>query len=99
MRKLIFCLMLVSGIASADNEMAYTSNKAGGNIFFTFSNCVYLSNGQRIPDNYYVYSTDSAGNKIADGCYSYKYPFYFVTWNSGGRLSVNINSVTAFYNK
>jgi len=30
-----------------------------------------------------------------DGCYSFKYPFYFVEWNkNGGRLSVNVNTVT-----
>jgi hypothetical protein len=95
MHKLLFALLLVAGAAQAANEMSYAPNKAGGSMFFTYSNCVYLNNGERVPDQYYVYSTDSAGNKIADGCYAYKYPFYFVEWNGGGRLSVNINSVTS----
>lgn len=87
-------LILMAGIAHADNEMAYTGNKAGGSIFFTYSSCVYVATQQRIPDNYYVYSTDSSGNKGLDGCYSYKHPFYFVEWNNGKKLSVNVNSVT-----
>lgn len=95
MRKLIFGLMLVSGIASASNEMAYLPNKAGGSIFFTFSGCVYKSNNQPIPDYYYVYSTDSTGTRIADGCYQYKYPFYIVDWNNGNRSSFNVNNVNA----
>lgn len=82
-------------LAHADNELAYTQNKLGGNMFFTYSQCVYVQSQQPIPNNYYVYSTDSLGNKIVDGCYEYKYPFYFVNWNKGGRLSVNINSVTS----
>ena len=95
LKHLILSAVLIAGTAQADNEMAWTPNKAGGSIFFTYSPCVYLSNNQRIPDKYYVYSTDSAGNKGSDGCYSYKYPFYFVDWNSGGKLSVNVNSVTS----
>lgn len=92
-KHLFLSTLLIANIANADNEMAYTANKAGGSIFFTYSQCVYVSNQQRIPDKYYVYSTDSAGNKGLDGCYSYKYPFYFVDWNSGSKLSVNVNSV------
>jgi hypothetical protein len=93
LKHLILSAFLIAGTAHADNEMAYTPNKAGGSIFFTFSNCVYVNTGQRVADQYYVYSTDSGGNKGLDGCYTYKYPFYFVEWNGGGRLSVNVNSV------
>lgn len=94
MKKLIgafFALISLSAIAS--NEMAYSYNKLGGMIFFTYSECVYLNTGARVPDQYYVYSTDTAGNKVVDGCYEYKYPFYFIEWNKGGRLSVNVNTV------
>lgn len=94
-KSLLAVLMVLSGAAHADNEMAYTANKAGGSIFFTYSPCVYVATQQRVPDQFYVYSTDSAGNKGLDGCYSFKYPFYFVEWNkNGGRLSVNVNTVT-----
>jgi hypothetical protein len=98
-KHLILSAILFAGTAHSANEMAYTPNKAGGSIFFTYSNCVYVNNGQRVPDQYYVYSTDSAGNKGLDGCYYYKHPFYFVEWNSGGRLSVNVNTVTPLLNK
>jgi hypothetical protein len=54
-----------------------------------------VSNGARVKDQFYVYSTDSGGNRATDGCYYYKYPFYFVEWNGGGKLSVNVNSVTS----
>lgn len=95
MKKLLVCsLMAMSSLAFADNEMAYTANKAGGNIIFTYSNCVYVNTQQRVPNQFYVYSTDSGGNKGLDGCYSYKYPFYFVEWNGGGRLTVDVRSVT-----
>lgn len=95
MKKLIAVLSLLFSVSAfSANEMAFAPNKAGGSIFFTFTECVYLSTGARVPDNFYVYSTDSAGNKLVDGCYSYKYPFYFVEWNKGGRLSVNVNTVT-----
>jgi hypothetical protein len=93
-RLLAVLLASVSLTALADNEMAYMPNKAGGSILFTFSKCVYVSTGKEIPKNFYVYSTDEFGNKIAEGCYEYKYPFYLVRWNSGGKLSVNINQVT-----
>ena len=93
MRKLLLGLMLVSGIASADNEMAWTENKAGGSMFFTYSECVYLNTGNRVPDSFYVYSTNSGGVKIADGCYKYKYPFYMIEWNKGGNTNINVNTV------
>jgi hypothetical protein len=87
--------LLIAGTANSANEMAYTGNKAGGNIIFTYTPCVYISTGQRVPDQYYLYSTDSSGNKGTDGCYYYKYPFYFVEWNGGGKLTVNVNSITS----
>lgn len=93
-KHLMLATALIAGTAHSANEMAYTPNKAGGSIFFTYTPCVYVSSGQRVPDQYYVYSTDSGGNKGLDGCYYYKYPFYFVEWNGGGRLSVNVNSIT-----
>lgn len=99
LKHLILSAVLITGTAHSANEMAYTANKAGGSIFFTYSACVYVSTQQRVPDQYYVYSTDSAGNKGLDGCYSYKYPFYFVEWNNGARLSVNVNSVTPLTTK
>lgn len=92
-KRLILAAALVTGTAQAENEMAYTNNKLGGHIMFTFTQCVYLATGQRVPDQYYVYSTDTGGNKVVDGCYSYKYPFYFVEWNKGGNLTVNVNNV------
>ena len=94
MKKLLVALALVSSVAQADNEMAYTQNKLGGQIFFTYSPCVYVATQQRVENQYYVYSTDTGGNKVVDGCYEYKYPFYFVEWNKGGKLSVNVNNVT-----
>lgn len=94
MKKLVIIAALVAAPAFADNELAYTSNKAGGSIIFTYSRCVYISNNEPIPNNFYVYSTDKYGNKGSDGCYEYKYPFYIVKWNGGGRLTVNINTVT-----
>jgi hypothetical protein len=94
MKKLIAVLScLISLSAFANNEMSYTYNKLGGMIFFTYTECVYLNTGNRVPNQFYVYSTDTAGNKLVDGCYEYKYPFYFIEWNRGGRLSVNVNTV------
>lgn len=90
---LIAALAAASLNAVADNEMNYTTNKLGGQIFFTFSRCVYVNTGEVVPNNFYVYSTDKNGNKVLDGCYVYKYPFYFVSWNNGGNLSVNVNQV------
>ena len=86
-------LASVSISAMADNEFAYMPNQAEGSIFFTHSKCVYVSTKKVIPNNFYVYTTDKYGNKGSDGCYEYKYPFYLVHWNSGGRLSVHINQV------
>jgi hypothetical protein len=95
MRKLLFGMMLVSGIASADNEMAFTTNRAGGYMFFTYSSCVYVESQVRVPDSFYVYSTSDTGTKIADGCYKYKYPFYMIEWNKGGNTNINVNTVKA----
>ena len=95
MKKLLISMMLVAGIAHADNEMAWTPNKAGGSMFFTYTECVYLNSGVRVPDSFYVYSTNGSGVKIADGCYKYKYPFYFIEWNKGGNTNINVNSVTS----
>ena len=94
MKRLLLIAALAAAPAFADNEMAYMPNKAGGNIFFTFSRCVYVSNNQPIPKNFYMYSTDEYGNKLADGCYEYKPPFYLVKWNSGTRTSVPTSQVT-----
>jgi len=94
MKRLLLIAALATAPAFADNELAHMPNKAGGTIFFTYSRCVYVSNDQPIPNNFYVYSTDKYGNKGLDGCYEYKYPFYLVRWNSGGRLSVNVKEVT-----
>jgi len=88
-------LSIISISAFAANEMAYAPNRLGGSMFFTYSECVYINTGARVPNQFYVYSTDNLGNKVVDGCYEYKYPFYFVEWNKGGRISVNINSVTS----
>ena len=96
-KTLMAALFVMAGVAQAGEELAYTANKLGGNIIFTYTPCVYLATGNRVPDQYYVYSTDTAGNKVVDGCYAYKHPFYFVEWNKGGRLSVNVNSVTSFF--
>ena len=93
MKKLVIIAALVAAPAFADNEFAYISNKVGGSIIFTASKCVYVDSGKEIPKNFYVYSTDKYGNKGLDGCYEYKYPFYLVRWNSGARISVNVNQV------
>lgn len=96
MKKLLLTILLIfAGLAQADNEMSYTPNKLGGNMFFTYTQCVYVRTQEILPGNYYVYSTDQYGNKLVDGCYEYKYPFYFVTWNKGGKITVNVNSVTS----
>ena len=91
---LLLSLGLLAGVAQGANEMAYTPNDAGGYIMFTYSNCVYTSTQQRVPNQFYVYSTNSNGIKGLDGCYYYKHPFYFVEWNSGSKLNVNVNTVT-----
>ena len=97
-KKTVIALMLVAGSAQADNEMAYISNNAGGYIFFTFSDCVYLESGRRIPNKFYVYSTNKSGSRGADGCFEYRDPFYIIQWNSGNRTSVNVNDVTLMNN-
>lgn len=94
MKKVLFALLAVSSLAHADNEMAYTTNKAGGYMFFTYSTCVYVNTGERVPDSFYVYSTNSTGVKILDGCYRYKHPFYMIEWNKGGNTNINVNTVT-----
>jgi hypothetical protein len=93
MKKILIALMLLAGSAQANTEMAYTTNNAGGFIMFTFTNCVYTRSGERVPNQFYVYSTNSNGIKGLDGCYYYKHPFYFVEWNSGAKLTVNVNTV------
>jgi len=93
MNKLLLGLLLVAGAAQADNEMAFTTNRAGGYMFFTYSNCVYVESGVRVPEQFYVYSTSDTGTKIADGCYKYKHPFYMIEWNKGGTTNINVNTV------
>ena len=90
---LLASLLLIIGTAKADNEMAWTPNKAGGSMFFTYTDCVYVSTGVRVPDSFYMYSTNETGVKIADGCYKYKYPFYLIEWNKGGTTNINVNTV------
>lgn len=62
-------------------------------MFFTYSTCVYVESQVRVPDSFYVYSTDSTGTKIADGCYKFKSPFYMIEWNKGGNTNINVNTV------
>lgn len=90
---LFFAVFTGMKYAKADNEMAFTTNKAGGYMFFTYSTCVYVNTGERVPDQYYVYSTSDSGIKIADGCYRYKHPFYMIEWNKGGNTNINVNTV------
>lgn len=93
MKKFLLALLLASSLtAHADNEFRYTPNNAGGYIFFTYSNCVYVNTQEHIPGKFYVYSTNSNGMRITDGCYSYKAPFYVIDWNSGGRTNINASS-------
>lgn len=92
-KTLIMALLVLAGAAQADNEMAWTPNKAGGSMFFTYTDCVYVSTGVKVPESFYVYSTDTTGTKIADGCYKYKYPFYLIEWNKGGTTNINVNTV------
>ena len=90
---LLASLLLVAGVAQADNEMAFTTNRAGGYMFFTYSPCVYVETQVRVADSYYVYSTTDSGTKIADGCYKYKHPFYMIEWNKGGTTNINVSTV------
>ena len=93
MKKIIFAtLMLLASISHADNEFRFTPNNAGGYIFFTYSYCVYVNTQERIPNNFYVYSTNKTGQKVADGCYTFKSPFYLIEWNGGGRTSIEVSS-------
>jgi hypothetical protein len=94
-KTLMMALLVMAGAVQADNEMAYTTNKAGGYMFFTFSTCVYVETQVRVPDQFYVYSTDGTGTKIADGCYKFKHPFYLIEWNKGGTTNINVNTVKA----
>ena len=96
MKKLLIGAMLALTLttANADNEFRYTPNNGGGYIFFTTSYCVYLSTQERIPNKFYVYTTNSNGVKTSDGCYEYKAPFYVIDWNSGGRTTVNSNTTS-----
>lgn len=93
-KKTAIALMLMAGVAQAENEMAFIPNTGGGYIFFTYSDCVYVSTNQRVPDKFYVYSTNKNGGRISDGCYEYRYPFYIINWNSGSRTNVNVSDVT-----
>ena len=94
MKKILVLLALLSASIAvrADNEFKYTPNDAGGYIFFTYSTCVYVQSGDRIPNNFYVYSTNSNGKKIVDGCFEYKAPFYVINWNTGGRTVIKADS-------
>ena len=95
MKKILFAtLMLLAGISHADNEFRFTPNNAGGYIFFTYSYCVYVNTQERIPNNFYVYSTNKTGQKIIDGCYTFKSPFYLIEWNKGGNTNINISTVS-----
>jgi hypothetical protein len=93
MKKILFAtLMLLAGISHADNEFRFTPNNAGGYIFFTYSTCIYTNTGQRVPNSFYVYSTNKSGQKVTDGCYIHKYPFYLITWNGGGNTSIEVST-------
>lgn len=92
---LIAALMLASGIANAENEFRYTTNNAGGYMFFTTTYCVWKATGERVPNQFYIYSTNDNGTKIVDGCYYYKSPFYFIEWNGGGKTSILVSSTQA----
>lgn len=94
MKKLLLSLLLVAGVANAENEFRYTPNNANGYMFFTTSYCVYVNTQERIPNKFYVYSTNSNGVKISDGCYEYKAPFYVIDWNGGGRTNVAANTTS-----
>ena len=89
MMAVLLLSLLSAHVARADNEFKYTPNEAGGYIFFTYSTCIYIETGERVtPNSFYVYSTNRTGQKIIEGCYEYKYPFYVINWNSGGRTVV-----------
>lgn len=93
MKKILGTLgVLLALNANANNEFKYTPNNAGGYIFFTYSTCVYVNTQERIPNKFYVYSTNANGERIIDGCFEYKAPFYVIDWNNGGRTNVNANT-------
>ena len=99
MKKLLFSLLLITGVAQADNEFRYTPNNGGGYIFFTYSPCVYVNTQERVPDKFYVYTTNSTGVRTSDGCYAYKPPFYVIDWNSGGRTNISASSTSEINSK
>ena len=92
MKKILVLLGLLSvlTVVKANNEWRYIPNNAGGNMFFTLSYCVYVGTQERVPNSFYVYTTNSNGAKTSDGCYVYKAPFYIIEWNGGGRTSIDI---------
>lgn len=92
MKKILFGLLLIANVAQADNEFRFTSNNNGGYIFFTYSSCVYVNTQEKIPNKYYVYTTNSTGIRTSDGCYEYKHPFYVIDWNSGNRTAINVGT-------
>ena len=96
MKKILVSLALLSALTSvkADNEFKYVQNDAGGYIFFTYSPCVYVNTGEKLPNKYYVYTTNDKGVKTSDGCYEYKHPFYVIDWNSGRRTNINVNNTS-----
>lgn len=97
MKKILVSLLLclsVQGV-NADNEFRYAPNNAGGFIFFTYSYCVYVNTNQRVGEGlFYVYSTNSNGQRITDGCYSHRQPFYIIDWNGGGRTTIHTNNTS-----
>ena len=100
MKKLLISLTLVfCQQAMADNEFRYTPNNGGGYIFFTYSPCVYVNTQERVPDKFYVYTTNSNGVRTSDGCYAYKPPFYVIDWNSGGRTNISASSTSEINSK
>ena len=97
MKKILVSLALLSVVTNvrAVNEFRYLENKAGGYIFFTYTYCVWKATGERVPNQFYVYSTNGTGVTITDGCYEYKAPFYIINWNGGGNTSINVNNTAS----
>lgn len=95
MKKIIFAILALTSLSAiAYDEMAYTTNNAGGYMFFTYSYCVYKGTNNRVPNKFFMYSTDSNGQRVQEGCYEYKPPFYLIDWNSGGSTAVKISNTT-----
>ena len=96
MKKILVSLALLSAltVVKADNEFRYTPNDAGGYIFFTYSDCVYVNTGEKIPKKFYVYTTNANGVKTSDGCYEYKSPFYVIDWNSGRKTNIAVSATS-----